>query len=319
MKLKYYIIVITISLGVIIPNSLLAQTTVDWDAPGATWVYQKTSMSSGHYQVLRIDGDTIIDDQSVKKIRITEFHDIGYDTTFILPEQYLTTKYMYESNDSIFIYQNEKFVLLYNFAASVGDSWQIEADTSYFCVDGTPMSYTDEVLVDKKNIEIYSGIPLETLHVSDGQIWTLGDKIIPGIGSLTTPFTQSSPWSCTTSIQDAAVGHYQLLACYYNNEVGYLINNQCMITLTPTDKPYEFSINAPLSFPNPTEGIIFFAEVLHKQKLDVYVYDINGKLCFESKSIGNSVNIRHLTNGVYFLSLYDKKNILVQTFKVIKT
>ena len=107
----------TILLIFIIISFAQSQTTINWNAPDATWVYSMISMSSVEYYKLEQVGDTIIDNQDVKKIDVWNIS--FYNTSPVLGrvDNYLYSEYMYESNDSIFRYQDEAFVLVYNFGA----------------------------------------------------------------------------------------------------------------------------------------------------------------------------------------------------------
>lgn len=318
MKLKYYIIVSTILIcNLSIPKNTKAQTTINWDASGATWVYKMIAMTTNHYQILRMEGDTTIASQIAKKIRITEFFIESYGgDSYRTPETYVRTEYMYESSDSIFIYQNENFDLLYDFSASVDDSWQIRPDSSYLCTDGsTPISFSDEILVYQKSVEPHFGVDLETLHISDNGLWTLGYQIIPGIGSLTTPFPQITSMACTNYVIDGGIGYYQSLQCYYNDETGYF-GAECEL-LTSSSQP-NIPINIGHSFPNPTMGIVYFKDLPVQKEMNFYVYDVTGKLCFEDKGMKDNINIEHLEKGVYFISVVRKNGTLSQVFKTIK-
>ncbi len=323
MKLKQYVIIsLVLLVGLLTPKNTEAQTTIDWDAPGATWVYKMIAMTTNHYQVLRMVGDTIINGQTVKKIDITEFFIEGYGSdTYTTPESYLKTEYMYEENNQIYRYKDDVFLLLYDFSANVGDSWTISDNNDYECPNGGVFPNSDVITINERTMESFSGIDVEIQHTKPNQFWELGEQILVGVGSSSTFLPRPTPWACQIDFPNDVGGSYEQLVCYFNNEVGHIpfTNNTfefCYGIITSDEVVVsESSIDV---FPNPTNNVIYFKNIQDLSRVDILIHDIEGKLCFRNNNIGDSVNIENLNKGIYFISLFDKDNFL-KTFKIIKT
>ena len=66
--------------------------------------------------------------------------------------------------------------------------------------------------------------------------------------------------------------------------------------------------------PNPSKHTIFFKSNTSIEQ--VRVFDVNGKMVLESVYNDNGVDIRDLSNGIYFVKAINKE--INQTFKLIK-
>lgn len=317
-KIKLYII-FSFPLLFLFPLNIGAQTIVDWDTSGATWVYKMTTISEYHYYKLQMEGDTIIDGQNAKKIRVTQFFIYGYGATSSQgPETYVKTEYLKKSNDAIYRYQDGVFVFLYNFNAQEEDSWILTENMDYSCLN-LILPPTDTVLVTTKGVENINGIDFEVTTVTSGTYWYLGEKIISGIGPRTSPFPLPTPGIC--NVIDEGVGNYESLSCYYNDAVGHIQFNgatfsQCVGFVTNSED-VSAETNQVQAFPNPTKGIFHLVENGMSGNIDVHIYDLMGKLCFSENNTQERIDIRHLLNGVYFVSVFADDN-LIKTFKILK-
>jgi len=307
----------TILLIFIITSFAQSQTTINWNAPDATWVYSMISMSSVEYYKLEQVGDTIIDNQDVKKIDVWNIS--FYNTSPVLGrvDNYLYSEYMYESNDSIFRYQDEAFVLVYNFGAQVGESWIITGNDDHICHQIINTG-TDTITVEENAIKQYGNYNLETMTISDGGNWTLGDEVIKGIGSLKTPFPQGAHCG---GVIDGGVGYYQWLSCYHNSEIGFINNlaggggDFCFDLITNNDDV--ISTNERVLFPNPTSSTIYFSNKYEGKNFKLKIFDVYGKLHLTTHNIPSNIDIKHLPNGIYFINIFNE-NRLIFTEQIIK-
>jgi len=320
MKFKHYVLFLLV-VCLLSVEKTNAQT-IQWDTPGTTWVYKMIAMTTNHYQVLRMIGDTTVNGQAVKKIDITEFFIEGYGSdTYTTPESYLRTEFMYEENNQVYRYQDGTFFLLYDFSADTDDSWIISGDNEYECLDGGTFPNSDVILINERTTASFSGIDIEVQHTASSQFWELGQEILSGVGSASTFLPRPTPWSCQIDFPNDIGGRYERLVCYSNNEIGQIqFNNNtfdfCYSIITSNDEVIstEFSIDV---FPNPTTDIIYFKNIQNLSRVDISVHNIEGKLCFRDNDIGDSVNVENLNEGVYFISLFESGNF-IKIFKVIK-
>lgn len=98
-----------------------------------------------------------------------------------------------------------------------------------------------------------------------------------------------------------------------------------MIRPVISSLPLPTSLNDPhfislKIYPNPTSGILFM-EIPQSENftdMSVFIYDIHGKMLYNSRVNSMSVDLSSLPNGIYFLRLVSKTN-LSQTHKIILT
>lgn len=308
----------TILLIFIIISFAQSQTNIDWNAPNATWVYSMISMSSVEYYKLQQVGDTIIANQDVKKIDVWNIS--FYSTHPVVlgrHDKYVRSEYMYESNDSIFRYQDSTFVLLYDFGAQAGESWIVHGNDNHICHQFANAD-TDTIMVEENTIEQYENYNLETMTISDGGNWSLGSEVIKGIGSLKTPFPQSV--NCN-GIIDGGVGYYQWLSCYHNSEAGFINNlaggggDFCFDLITDNDNV--ISTDVPIFFPNPTPSIIYFSNKYKDKNFKLKIFDVYGKLHLTIPNASDNIDIKHLPRGIYFVNIFDEKGLFF-TEQIIK-
>lgn len=87
------------------------------------------------------------------------------------------------------------------------------------------------------------------------------------------------------------------------NYYSYVVGSNCVLEVTTIQDPVEFS------FLNPVEDYIYLTSETEIDK--VQVYDMTGILVLESKIDTQKIDITHLSQGIYLLSVYsgDKRSI----------
>ena len=146
---------------------------VGWN--GFEWYYEiKNDDGSTTYQHLEYTSDTTINSKRPKIIiRSNTQYDKDLHTE-------VTHEYIYEENGKVYWWnkQLQQFTTLYNYAAEIGDEWEILVGTEKLTM------HVDAV----ENIE-YEGNPYTMLRVSDAEGLFSGD-IVCGIGHLTSFFPE---------------------------------------------------------------------------------------------------------------------------------
>ncbi|MBK7665881.1 MAG: T9SS type A sorting domain-containing protein [Sphingobacteriaceae bacterium] len=87
---------------------------------------------------------------------------------------------------------------------------------------------------------------------------------------------------------------------------------------TKIENQNEIMNNDIVVSPNPTNGI-FSVNMQTESLRDIYVYDVNGKIVFESKgALEKSLNVdlSNQAEGIYFIRIMDAKTSVIK--KVIK-
>lgn len=293
-----------------------------WIDSGAVWHYDYSDIGYGGFVKYTYEKDTLIMDHLCQKITHSTFT-FYFDIQGILHymgETIWATNYTYVSGDTVFYYQNDHFFVLYNFGASVGDTWVVSTTNELgFCndtsivevieignmmINGTSYRYitlqptpNSSVGLDGKYVERFG-----CLIANNGGVHTLFPSIYQ-CDSM--PFIVDSPWSDFKCFEDQSFPLY------------IAVGEDCEELFEHVGIP-EQANNGVTCFPNPTEGIINFQDTIH-ENYDLDLYTIQGSLIqrFKITSNNSSIDISHLPNGVYLLiAKPNQKTSFVQ--KIVK-
>lgn len=297
------------------PLLINAQITIEWDAPGASWLYRTISMSSVEYLKFQSLGDTIIEGQVAKKIGVWEASFYNTNPIQGRSDEFLHTEYMYATGDSVFRYQGGAFVLVYDFGVQAGDSWMVTGNDDHACHQFSTQN-TDVVSVESVDNKQFGAYEFEVMNVAENEYWSLGNKVIRGIGSTKTMFAEQV--GCGDLI-DGTIGYLESLDCYYNNELGFVgisADTQFCFDLI-TDSEGVIQEENETVFPNPASTIIYFSDNYIGKNFQIKIFDTQGKLHLYKKTITQNVDIGHLPNGVYLLNVLSEHKV-VFTQKIVK-
>ena len=318
-------------------NSAKAQNTpyrdtLPWAPEGATWVY-----SGSPNMTIKYAHDSIINGQDVK---VLKFYTLRRDSSFYpIPRPYIEyagEEYLYNSNDSVFFYDQglEAFVLLYDFNAQEGDTWDV--NTSYLeCLSNTAID-TRRLFATLENSTTIMNNTIEYYAInstSNSNIYY--PKIVPNIGNTGWFFPYYNRDSCSTSQWKYINYDVSTLTCYTDPIRGRLIQGRppynvqsdsiCTANMNLVDefiisvdkvsladnKNDKFSI-----YPNPAHSAlnvytngVFFKEIM--------IYDAVGKLVIHDKSQSQNIDISSLNNGLYIINILDD-NYQISAFKFVK-
>jgi hypothetical protein len=121
MKTIYLFCIIQLLAG----SSLSAQL---WFQADTEWHFNWNSWSQQGYETIQTAGDTLIEGQLCQKLErqlVTVDAIFQYQDTSVVD---LEPYFMYESNDSVFVLQDDTFQLMYDFNLEPGDSLAIRVD-----------------------------------------------------------------------------------------------------------------------------------------------------------------------------------------------
>src|SRR4051812_17090268 len=181
-------------------HGLYAQT---WSPPGAIWHYNYFNIGFYGYSEIIYTGDTVINSITCKKLD-RSLHIIDYINQF--HNYYLGTEYTYEQNGVVFVYFNNHFDTLFNFNASIGESWRLarQPPNANLCDSNSIVTVLDTGTL------IINSLPLRYKKVlfNYGNSWIFPDTIIERIGT--------TLWYMIPYDRCAAVDAYQggFLRCY---------------------------------------------------------------------------------------------------------
>ena len=204
---------------------------------GTEWYYEiENEDGSITYQHLEYAADTTINEEPVHiLVRINTLYDKN-------PHEEKSHEYIYERDNKVYWWNKtlNEFTMLYDFAAQVGDEWEIKVGTESLLMH-----------VDGEGTVEYNGQTYRTLTVSDPQDLFSG-TILCGIGHETSFF----PERLMSRGDDYRV---EGMRCVW--QYGQLI---IQMTETPCDEVYfnfHYDVDEPTAegfqvYPNPTTGLI---------------------------------------------------------------
>ena len=256
---------------------------------GTEWYYEiQNENGSITYQHLEYAGDTTINHKDVQIIiRTNTLYDKGrYSET--------THEYVYEEDGVIYWWNKDlrEFTTLYDFAAEVGDAWEIEIGTESL-----------NMYVEAIDSLEYEGRAFQVLHVSDADGLFSGD-IVCGIGHLTSFF----PERLMSNDEGLRV---EGLRCYWLAEKLVLKfgDDNCDAIYSELHDVDEIVENQFNVYPNPTNGVLF-VETHGRASLPNETYRITnlmaqtlmtGQITTENQQI----DVSNLPEGMYFITIGD--------------
>jgi len=297
-KLKLTLILVVLSLGTSAQEYHAFPTdTASWNGVIA-WSWIIFPNSNQNYTYL-MQGDTIIEETSYKKVFFKYTDDQDYEYQFVggLREDSLKNIYYYPveySGMSTFPAVNEEY-MLYSFAnLTVGSL--VPAGWEQIEIIGI-----DSILVGDSYRKRYA--INQPQMITDQQYW------IEGIGSdkdLLAPFSAEFEWSLwNLCYSDTEIGthHFQHI-----DQEFYI--DSCMF-YNP-NSVLESSLNSLKIFPNPAQESATIESEFHFENGQLQIYNSQGELVVEDTYNGSSqhIEIGELPKGLYFVVIGDDKRRL---------
>lgn len=304
---------ILLSLILLISTCLNAQVWID---TGAKWTYDYWNVSEGGTYTFTYTNDTLILGKHCQEIEIVKYEYVydqfGEIHSFVIP---VGSNYTYASGDSVFYYSNDSFFLMYDFSASIGDTWVVGVNQFGSCEDTAMVRVTQTGTVNINGFQLRT-ITLET--ISDSFIGLTG-TCVERFGNETHNYPENGygPFpgiqNCGSAVIDYNVYDFR---CFTDNTFGtYNPRNIACDTLTGL---YETETSIFGFYPNPTEGEIIFENIDHNP-CEIQIYNMGGQLLkqFYLKPTERKIDISDLQNGVYFIRIItDKGNSFSKVVKI---
>jgi hypothetical protein len=314
--MKYFISVLLF----IISFSINAQT---WVQSGATWKYEYTDESFPWIDTTpfthNYSEDTLIDGKLCQKFTLTRYQ--IEETTMDSTVQ--TIGFTYANSDTIFYKHHDRFFVLFNFGAEVGDSWiisdSIEDDvfSNSICGDTSTVTVTNTGIVDYDG-NSYRTITIETEPNSP---YYLEGTFIERFGVLNnfneyTQHTLIFPKADIDHCEEGLIVDWVSSGfdCYYDDNFSFNPSDGCGFYLN-TDKKNEIPT---LSIsPNPTHSSLQIKSSINNGTFKII--DAFGKIVSVGKIDNNLclADVSNLSNGVYFITITNQLN-QSQNLKFIK-
>lgn len=306
-KLSITVLVLFLSVN------LISQVWID---TGAKWTFDNWNVEEWGTYTFEYVSDTVIQEEQCQKIKVVKYKywDDQYGN---LNGEIIDfgCRYTYSSGDSVFHFYDSTFYLLYDFSASVGDSWIVAINNDYSCDDDTAVVQVTHIGTVSINNQLLRTITLETTSNS-----------ILGINSTCTEKFGNEP----NNYEDNNFGPFPGFQYCPATTIEYdLLTFRCYVddtfeTYNPTqvDCDYLTALDEPAIshfnlYPNPTNGEIII-EYDGFDSPQIQLYNTRGLQMkrFNLQGMENSINISDFNNGFYFLRLSSAKGVCTQ--KILK-
>ncbi|KAA3647457.1 MAG: T9SS C-terminal target domain-containing protein [Bacteroidetes bacterium] len=221
--------------------------------------------------------------------------------------------YMSESNDSIFIYEDNKWQMLVNFNAITPDTFSILIGVSN--PSGTQTAYNRiHIQVDSTKTDTVNGFPLKSVYLRRFNFlpmepYTFYDgwftqRIGARYGFI--------PWVNT----GCAYSNYYIaeMRCYADGSLGNIqfSNYACNAIITNLETKMSSKLTL---YPNPTSKSFFLNNISNIE--EVFIYDYTGKFILSTKGSFQEIELP-IDKGVYLIRI-KMNDGLFYTQKIIKT
>jgi hypothetical protein len=278
--------------------------TLPWCPPGATWVYYSSpGFGANLYFKFTYQKDTLINNHIAK---LLEVHSVLYTGGFGVPWVRTTAKvgqeYLYQSNDSIYWFDDNRYKFIYSFAPIIGSNYEISNARAY-CQGNSTYPTSDTISVVSSFFPYTrSGRTFTLYRTSQNSYWQMG-TIIKNIGGLDAPFPYINHMLCNNP--EAEYGsYYEDLVCYRDSLRGSIEFNptglyDCYDLITSTYEPP--TLYKPLfTYPNPVIDVLH-VDIKGNNVKKIVVYDILGNVVLTDESRNNQLSMINMPAGVYVI------------------
>lgn len=254
---------------------------------GATWHYEISENSpASNYSKWEVVSDSIILGQSTRRIE----HTVG--SNGMVHEEFML---VYENSSIVYKYHSisNSFTILYDFNAVAGDTWITKFDTCEVLIS-----------VDSTSMTLINGFNLKVLHISNGYMETITEKI----GNSQRPL-QNVDWNCFNSPVDGA--YYHGLRCYSDNIIGSYstgVSATCTsISISVIEKTE--NDNSLSIFPNPANQTLNIKH--NSSRGQLMLYSLTGEIILTQQLISKStkIDVSNYTKGIYFYTISNSNKL----------
>lgn len=286
-----------------------------WVSNNSLWHYNFYGAGDGFYKI-EMGTDSLIQNKNCQQFLIKKYifwrqPNNTYTLATILDEP---SQYTYTSGDTVFYLNEDKFYMLFNFNANIGDEWVLSNKPINF----PGFDSTSKVKVTNKSIITINGksqraIFLQTIDRSQVGIdgW-----VVEKIGPINTQYLFPSGKNSDSTVICYELGYFKcfndsLFGLYNPNGIDceYLLNHVGI----NENKEQVFDV-----FPNPSSEKITLNFSIDGE-YQATIYDLSNKVVLSKnfKSTTCEIDLTGLSKGVYTLKIKNKDSDFTSR-KIIK-
>ncbi len=270
-------------LFIFIVLSAIITNAQDFAPIGATWHYSYQTINPNIISFKKIES---VSDTTINGVLCKKFKENTSNVSY----------YLYSKNDSVFVYKENTFHLLYDFGANAGET--ITLGSYYKTYNGLPLKMT----IDSVKTILVSGQQRKVQFVTcgDRMIIEFGGQVIQGIGNTNYmfPTLDNAPEGPLRCYQETNSSLF--INPYYKNENWNKTDCEQLIVMnyiSETETKNSISV-----FPNPTNNYLNVNGIELNSKFRIY--DTTGREVFQgifNKS--KTVDMKFLENGIYYIEI----------------
>jgi len=276
----------------------VVHSQTEWAPIGAKWYFSHPKPTSNDYVVFESKKDSVIQG------KVSRLIDVRLNGTNLISQEFI-----YQNGDSIFYYNSSysSFFLLYNFSAKAGDT--ITLHSGKFKPTKAFFSYDDSITNFKYKILLVDSVLFSGQWIKRQKVTLLKDGhwgfskpdgkdyyILNKIGSLAYFF----------GVQSGITPEDKLSICRCYNGSDFEFKNplwasECDLISAIIDSK---SGNNLKVFPNPANSYFTISNPSNIKIKKIELFDYSGRIVQmwdTTECAGNSLNIQHISPGVYLL------------------
>ncbi|MFO7721834.1 MAG: T9SS type A sorting domain-containing protein [Bacteroidales bacterium] len=298
-----------------------------WVDSGAVWHLDFWTVGWGGFWKMEYEKDTMFQDRLCQKIATHEylFTKNMQGQTFLIGPKKIAENFTSVSGDTVFYWNGLGFFVLYNFGASIGDSWIIADENPYSLGISELCDDTSRIIVtDTGSVEI-NGARYRTITVEPSSNSSIGivGTYVERFGLLNTAYGEfqmlfPGPFQCD-SMTAYVEWYFFKFKCFQDSSFAlYNPSGQDCEYLLTTIGIEEPEAQKMTLYPNPVQDFVYIMDPVAGPK-SVELYNYQGAMLKRYLLSGdeNRVDLSELPQGVYLIVI-KALNAQDQVFRIIR-
>jgi hypothetical protein len=286
-----------------------------WIEQNAIWHYDYTGIGDGGFEKIEYDSDTLIDGINCQKLKFvrSSFTTNQNNELVSLGESSGLKGVTYVNGDTVFYRRNERFYVLYNFGAQIGDSWIIDTlsqNGDPFCGDTSKVEVIDVGTVTMNGTD-YRYITLETI---DGSPFQLSGTFVERFGPYGVGYTGHNLFPIQNFCDPNVIVDYYIhsFKCFEDNS--FTLYNpsggSCGYTIGLDENKFLGNESDKL-YPNPVQNELTISIANIDNLTEIIILNVLGEIVekYDLNSNQKSINVSNLDNGIYFIRMENGKSL----------